>query len=306
MPAQYVLRRWSTSWLWARAWPARRRPGSWRGEAGRWWCSTASSAVTPGGRRTAPSASCGSATRPWSTWSSAWRRCRGGGSSRPTPARRSCTSRGRSMPGTTTSWPPSRPPTGPAACPSSGWGPKRPPSAGPASGSRARCSTSPTVAGCGPTSPSTPSSTVRPRRGAVLRFESPVVALERTGDGLRVVTDDGSVVAPVVVVAAGAWAPDLLTGLLPLPALTVTEELVAYFRRREPDRPWPCFIHRSRPAALRPPRTAPAHQGRRAPDRSGRPPRRAHLRAPARGLAAAAGRRRALVARVWTPSRWTL
>ncbi len=85
------------------------------------------------------------------------------------------------------------------------------------------------------------------RRGALLRFESPVMALERTGDGVRVVTDDGSVITPVVVVAAGAWAPDLLTGLLPLPALTVTEELVAYFRRREPDRPWPCFIHRGTP-----------------------------------------------------------
>jgi sarcosine oxidase len=84
-------------------------------------------------------------------------------------------------------------------------------------------------------------------RGARLRFESPVVAMERAGDGLRVVTDDGSVVAPVVVLAAGAWAPDLLTGLLPLPDLTVTEELVAYFRRREPDRPWPCFIYRAAP-----------------------------------------------------------
>ena len=50
-----------------------------------------------------------------------------------------------------------------------------------------------------------------------------------------------------MVVAAGAWAPDLLTGLLALPALTVTEEQVAYFRRREPDRPWPCFIHRATP-----------------------------------------------------------
>jgi sarcosine oxidase len=69
------------------------------------------------------------------------------------------------------------------------------------------------------------------RAGASLRFNEPVTALEPDVDGVTVHTEAGDHRAPVAVVTAGAWAAPLLTGLVPgLPALTVTEELVAFFR----------------------------------------------------------------------------
>jgi sarcosine oxidase len=85
------------------------------------------------------------------------------------------------------------------------------------------------------------------RHGADVQFSTPVVTLEPDGDGVRVITDGGSWSVGAVVVAAGAWAPNLLDGLVDLPSLTVTQEQVAYFEPREASEPWPCFIHRAQP-----------------------------------------------------------
>ena len=55
--------------------------------------------------------------------------------------------------------------------------------------------------------------------GAVLRFEAPVTGWQAadTGDGVRVTTEAGTYQAARLIIAPGAWAPDLLGGLgLPL------------------------------------------------------------------------------------------
>jgi sarcosine oxidase len=54
-------------------------------------------------------------------------------------------------------------------------------------------------------------------RGAELRFEEPVVSWEAVGDGVRVTTERGVYEAGRLVVSAGPWAPQLLSGMgLPL------------------------------------------------------------------------------------------
>jgi sarcosine oxidase len=64
------------------------------------------------------------------------------------------------------------------------------------------------------------------QRGAEMCFDTPVLDWEATGDGVRVRTADRTVEAGRLVVAGGAWAPDLLAGLgLPL----VVERQVQYW-----------------------------------------------------------------------------
>ncbi|MEI5522907.1 N-methyl-L-tryptophan oxidase [Streptomyces brasiliscabiei] len=64
----------------------------------------------------------------------------------------------------------------------------------------------------------------------------------RGGDGVRLRTDDGrEIVADTVVVAAGAWLPDLRLPV-PLPPLTVTQQQVFHFRQRDPAVRWPTLI----------------------------------------------------------------
>jgi sarcosine oxidase len=81
------------------------------------------------------------------------------------------------------------------------------------------------------------------RRGADLRFEQEVLAIEPDSDGVVVRTETGAVRAPVAVVAAGAWTHGLLAGSVDLPPLTTTREQVAFFRPRHAG-PWPSFIDR--------------------------------------------------------------
>jgi sarcosine oxidase len=68
----------------------------------------------------------------------------------------------------------------------------------------------------------------------------------RFGDGgAEVVTADRTVLADVVVVAAGAWLPKVVAGLElveQLPAMTVTQEQPAYFDAPAADS-WPVFVH---------------------------------------------------------------
>jgi len=81
-------------------------------------------------------------------------------------------------------------------------------------------------------------------RGAEIRHRSPVRAIEVLGDDrVRVTTDTEELVARRVVVAAGAWAADLLGDLVPLPPITVTQEQPAHFLPNDPSTPWPSFTH---------------------------------------------------------------
>ncbi|MEV0401323.1 FAD-dependent oxidoreductase [Actinoallomurus sp. NPDC050550] len=81
-------------------------------------------------------------------------------------------------------------------------------------------------------------------RGASLHAETPVRRITADGDRVRVETAHGTVTARRVVVAAGAWVRDLLDGLVPLPELTVTQQQVFHFPRRDPDIDWPVVVHK--------------------------------------------------------------
>lgn len=79
--------------------------------------------------------------------------------------------------------------------------------------------------------------------GAEWYPHSPVLRVEPDADGVRLRLPDRSVRAGVAVVAAGAWLPALLDGVVALPRLTVTEQRVFHFPRRDPAAAWPAFIH---------------------------------------------------------------
>jgi sarcosine oxidase len=81
--------------------------------------------------------------------------------------------------------------------------------------------------------------------GADVRFDTPVTAVRRVGDGVAVVIGDATVAARAVVVAAAGWTAGLLepeVALSLVPPITVTAESVAWFRPTTG--PWPSFIHR--------------------------------------------------------------
>jgi sarcosine oxidase len=81
--------------------------------------------------------------------------------------------------------------------------------------------------------------------GAQFHFSEPVESISPSApDGaVRVRTAVREFQARTVVVTAGAWAGDLLHGLIEPPALTVTREQVFHFPSRSPDLEWPSFIH---------------------------------------------------------------
>lgn len=87
-------------------------------------------------------------------------------------------------------------------------------------------------------------------RGATIRERHRVESVVEHADGVTVlaVTPDGvrqEFEAEGVVVTAGAWSEPLLDELLPLPALTVTEEHPAHFaiRAKHASDDWPSFNH---------------------------------------------------------------
>lgn len=91
------------------------------------------------------------------------------------------------------------------------------------------------------------------QHGAEVVTRWPVRGVEKTSAGYRVSAQDGrSIDAGGVVVAAGAWLPDLLDRLpLPgafraaLPALRVTQENAYHFPYRDASVAWPTFIHKN-------------------------------------------------------------
>lgn len=86
--------------------------------------------------------------------------------------------------------------------------------------------------------------------GAVVAPRTRVLGLEVEGDDRVVVrTDRGDVSAPRAVVAAGAWAVDLLEDVVAgagaaLPPLAVTQQQIFHFARRPGIEEWPVALHK--------------------------------------------------------------
>jgi sarcosine oxidase len=83
--------------------------------------------------------------------------------------------------------------------------------------------------------------------GAEVRYGTPVERIEVVPAGVVVHGPGGPVRAPVVVVAAGAWVPRLLGGVVALPELAVEDEQVGHFRPHDPTAAWPSFLHHAGP-----------------------------------------------------------
>ncbi|MCJ1702761.1 FAD-dependent oxidoreductase [Rathayibacter sp. VKM Ac-2926] len=84
--------------------------------------------------------------------------------------------------------------------------------------------------------------------GAVVRASTGVRAIEEREGGVRVVTDEGPLLADAVVVAGGSWTPGLVGGLVAaagrsLPPLRITQEQPAHFATDLPLDAWPSFVH---------------------------------------------------------------
>jgi sarcosine oxidase len=84
------------------------------------------------------------------------------------------------------------------------------------------------------------------RHGAELREHTVMTRLEPSGDGVVVHTEGGSERVQRVVVAAGAWLPELLDGLgvaPPLPGFQVKQQELFHHRHRDPAASWPTLVH---------------------------------------------------------------
>lgn len=83
------------------------------------------------------------------------------------------------------------------------------------------------------------------RHGADVRCEQTVVSLLPSDEWAEVEFAEGERVrARSLVVAAGAWIGPLLHGRVTLPPLTVTQQQIFHFPRRDPaSAPWPSTIH---------------------------------------------------------------
>ncbi len=81
--------------------------------------------------------------------------------------------------------------------------------------------------------------------GARLLREAPVDSVAARAAGAVVRLAGRTVQARTVVVAAGPWTPALLAQVVALPPLTVTQQPVFYYARREArdDSPWPTVLH---------------------------------------------------------------
>lgn len=86
-------------------------------------------------------------------------------------------------------------------------------------------------------------------RGAEVRHGSAVTRIEVLDeDRVRVTTHAEQWTARRVVVAAGAWAADLVGDLVPLPPIRVTQEQPAHFLPHDPAVEWPSFTHLPEPS----------------------------------------------------------
>ncbi|MBU6214982.1 MAG: FAD-dependent oxidoreductase [Acidobacteria bacterium] len=83
--------------------------------------------------------------------------------------------------------------------------------------------------------------------GTEVRFDSPVERIEVTGSAAVVHVAGGSWRTPVVVVAAGAWLPRLLGGVVDLPEVRIEADQPSQFDRLDPVGDWPSFLHHGEP-----------------------------------------------------------
>lgn len=83
---------------------------------------------------------------------------------------------------------------------------------------------------------------VAARLGAEIRFSERVSSIRVSGEEPVVATAEGEYRTPVVVVACGAWIEKVLSGVVPLPGIRVTQEQPAHFSPHAP-MIWPSFIH---------------------------------------------------------------
>jgi sarcosine oxidase len=84
--------------------------------------------------------------------------------------------------------------------------------------------------------------------GADLHEQTALTRLEPVADGVVVHTAGGSSLASNVVVAAGAWLPELLDGLgvaPDLPPLRVKQQEVFHFTHRDPTAAWPTLVDKA-------------------------------------------------------------
>lgn len=85
--------------------------------------------------------------------------------------------------------------------------------------------------------------------GASVRYSSPAVSVSSTG--VVGLADGSSITAGTVVVAAGAWVAPLLSSVVTLPPLRVTQQQIFHFPRLDPSAPpWPSVIHESAASAV--------------------------------------------------------
>ena len=86
-------------------------------------------------------------------------------------------------------------------------------------------------------------------RGAQVHEQTPVERIEQVGDTVLVhrADQEQALRARRVVLAAGAWVPDVLPASISarLPGTTVTQQQVFHFPRRAPEVDWPVFIHKA-------------------------------------------------------------
>lgn len=82
------------------------------------------------------------------------------------------------------------------------------------------------------------------RRGAMVMAGTQVERVDVIDDQhVRVVTNRGTVRAGRLIVAAGSWIQQLLGDVVPMPELTVTQQQIFHFPRRNTTLDWPVIIH---------------------------------------------------------------
>jgi monomeric sarcosine oxidase len=82
------------------------------------------------------------------------------------------------------------------------------------------------------------------RRGAVVAESTPVTEIVPRDNGVLLRAGEQCWLARRVVVAAGAWVAGLMPDVVQFPPVTITQQQVFHFPRRDLSIDWPIFVHR--------------------------------------------------------------
>ena len=82
------------------------------------------------------------------------------------------------------------------------------------------------------------------RRGAIIRDNTPVTKIIPGDTSAVVRASEQEWRARRIVIAGGAWVAGLLDGIVPFPPVTVTQQQVFHFPRRDRAVDWPIFVYR--------------------------------------------------------------